>query len=71
MFTTLEEQAPNLFVIDGDKESNRGDIIRFVKRWNKFKELILVSRYEEKKRSIIILKKYFLQGSKCEPSRNR
>lgn len=44
MFSALKEQAPDLFVIDGDKESNRGDIIRFVKKWNKFNELILVPK---------------------------
>jgi hypothetical protein len=42
MFATLKEQAPSLFVIDGEKDSNRGDIIRFVKKWNKFNELLLV-----------------------------
>ena len=42
LFSVLEERAPDVFVIDGDDRSSKFDVVRFVKAWQKFKELIYV-----------------------------
>jgi hypothetical protein len=42
LFSTLQDQGPDIFVLDGRPDSSRGDVIRYVRKWNKFKELIIV-----------------------------
>ena len=43
LFTTLQDKAPEqIFVIAGNKETSKGDIVRYVKKWNRFKELIII-----------------------------
>ena len=42
LFSTLQEQGPDVFVLDNVPDSSRGDVIRYVRKWNKFKELIII-----------------------------
>lgn len=42
LFGTLQDKGPDVFVLDGQPDSSRGDVIRYVRRWNKFREIILV-----------------------------
>ena len=41
-FTILQDQAPNAFVLENNPETSKGDIVRYVRKWNRFKELIVV-----------------------------
>ena len=41
-FSLLQDQGPKVFVIEGKSETSKGDILRYVKKWNRFKEIILV-----------------------------
>ena len=40
IFSALQDKAPEVFHLDKNKETSKGDIIRYVKKWNRFKELI-------------------------------
>ena len=41
IFFALQDKAPEVFHLeDKNKETSKGDIIRYVKKWNRFKELI-------------------------------
>merc|ERR1712008_560618 len=41
-FSILQEQAPKVFVIEGKSETSKGDIVRYVRKWNRFTEIIVV-----------------------------
>jgi len=41
-FTALQDKGPDTFVIEGNKQTSKGDIVRYVRKWNRFKELILI-----------------------------
>ena len=45
IFTALQDKAPEVFHLEKNKETSKGDIIRYVKKWNRFKEL--VGKYEK------------------------
>ena len=40
IFTALQDKAPEVFHLEKNKETSKGDIIRYVKKWNRFKELV-------------------------------
>lgn len=42
LFTQVQNKAPEIFIIDSDPESSVHDANRYVKSFQKFKELILV-----------------------------
>lgn len=43
LFTQMQDRAPEVFIVEGKtKETSKGDIIRYVRKWNRFKELITV-----------------------------
>lgn len=42
LFTFLQDKAPDLFVLDGKCETSKGDAVRYVRKWNRFKELIVL-----------------------------
>lgn len=42
IFTLVEEKAPEVFIIEGDSRSSKHDVVRFVRVWQRFRELILV-----------------------------
>ena len=41
-FANLQDNAPQIFVIEEKKDTSKGDIMRYVKKWNRFKELIII-----------------------------
>ena len=41
-FNFLQEQAPKVFVIEGKSETSKGDIVRYVRKWNRFTEIIVI-----------------------------
>ncbi len=43
LYTFLQENAPDLFCVEAHKsETSKADVIRYVSKWNRFKELILL-----------------------------
>jgi len=42
IFTALQDKAPEVFHLEKNKETSKGDIIRYVKKWNRFKELVVI-----------------------------
>ncbi len=41
-YLLFQEQAPKVFVIEEKSETSKGDIVRYVRKWNRFTEIIVV-----------------------------
>ena len=61
LFSMVLDQVPNLFWLENNsQETFKEDVVRYVKKWNRFKVHHIIFSFTKKKRKLINFTIYFL-----------
>ena len=68
LFSIVLDQVPNLFWLENNsQETFKEDVVRYVKKWNRFKVRIYDFQFHEKNEKINQFHDFFIfQGTDCD-----
>ena len=69
LFSMVLDQVPNLFWLENNsQETSKEDVVRYVKKWNRFKVHHIIFSFTKKKEKINQFHDFFFifQGTGCD-----